>query len=53
MNPPVGVDDVQKLTISAFLAKLMTGADDDLKAKLGALIGQVKELGIDEIGPKG
>ncbi|MEL6180144.1 MAG: hypothetical protein AAFS10_14385, partial [Myxococcota bacterium] len=51
MNPPVGVDDVQKLTISAFLGRLMVDADDGLKAKLMELMGRVKDLGIDEIQP--
>ncbi|MBH23816.1 MAG: hypothetical protein CMH57_04975 [Myxococcales bacterium] len=51
MNPPVGVDDVQKLTISAFLGRLMVDADDNLKAKLMDLMGKVKDLGIDEIKP--
>ena len=42
----VSPDDVQKLTLSAFLADLMRNADAGTKRKLSALVEKAKELGV-------
>ena len=42
----VSADDVQKLTLSAFLADLMRDADGPTKRKLSALVEKAKDLGI-------
>jgi hypothetical protein len=39
-------DDLQKLTLSAFLADLMRNADVGTKKKLTSLVEKAKELGI-------
>lgn len=43
----VSSGDVQKLTLSAFLADLMRGSDDATRRKLASLAGKAKELGLD------
>ena len=49
-RPKLGADDIQKLTISAVLGRLMGSADTDGKAKITELMAKAKELGIDNIG---
>jgi uncharacterized membrane protein YqiK len=47
-RPAVDADAVSKLTVSAVLAKLMLGTDDqDLREKLNALAEKARELGIE------
>jgi hypothetical protein len=41
--------DMRDLTLSAVLGKMLTGADDEKKGKIHALIAQAKELGIDKL----
>jgi uncharacterized membrane protein YqiK len=48
-RPALGSQDVQNLTVSALLAKLATGADEEQKKKLGALAAKARELGLDKI----
>ena len=45
-RPALGSGDIQNLTISALLAKLMAGADAEKKGKLDKLIESARELGL-------
>jgi hypothetical protein len=45
----LGVDSAPSLPLSALLTKLMATADEDKRAKVGALIEQAKKLGIDKL----
>ena len=49
-RPALSPGDIQSLSISGVLGKLMTSADGDMKGKLAALAEKAKELGIDQIG---
>ena len=42
--------DLQRLSVSGLLAKLMVGADDGTKKKLKALMDHAQELGVDQLG---
>lgn len=46
-RPAVGADELQKLTVSGVLAKLMLGADEADKGKLRMLADKARELGLD------
>lgn len=46
-NPKVSTGDIQKLTVSTFLAKMMANGDSDTKEKIEALVAKARELGID------
>ncbi|MFH1811533.1 MAG: hypothetical protein ABIJ09_22530 [Pseudomonadota bacterium] len=48
-EPRLSTDGLQKLTLSALLTRLMTGGDDEARAKVSALIEQAKKLGIDKL----
>jgi uncharacterized membrane protein YqiK len=49
-RPALGTDDLQRLSLSGVLLKLMAGADDEaLKGKLEKLHQRAKELGIDAL----
>lgn len=39
-------EDLKNLTISAVLARMMSGADDGTKSVLGSLLGQAKRMGL-------
>ena len=43
----IDTDDVRNLTLSALLAKLMTGGDDETKAKVSQLAHFAQQLGLD------
>ena len=45
-RPALGSGDIQNLTISALLAKLMAGADGEKRGKLDKLIDTARELGL-------
>jgi uncharacterized membrane protein YqiK len=47
-RPALGSGDVSKLTVSAFLASLMSSAEGAQKTKLGKLIEEAKKLGFGE-----
>jgi uncharacterized membrane protein YqiK len=49
-RPKIGADDVQQLTVSAFLGHLMQDADDTKKSKLNALLKAAQKLGLDDVG---
>lgn len=40
--------DLQSLSVSAFLGKMMMGADGETRQKLQSLVDKAKELGVDE-----
>ena len=46
-HEPVG-EGPAELSVSAFLGKMMMGADGQTKAKLQSLVDKAKELGVDE-----
>ena len=48
-RPALSPGDIQSLTLSGILGKLMTDADPKMKGKLDALMSRAKELGIDAI----
>ena len=49
-SPSVSADNAQKLSLTALLTKLMTGADDEMRNKVTVLMEQAKKLGIDKLG---
>ncbi len=42
--------DVQRLSISGLIGRLMVGADEGTRNKLQALMDQVRDLGVDKLG---
>lgn len=51
-RPALSANDVQSLTISSLLGKLMTSSDKEVRLKLAALAKTAKEMGIDELTAK-
>ena len=49
-RPALTPEQLQQLSISGILTKLMMGADDSTKGKLDMLVAKAKELGIDNLG---
>ena len=49
-RPKLGADQVQQLSVAAFLNHLMRGAGDDDKSKITSLIKAAEKLGIDGLG---
>lgn len=47
-RPAIGAQDVQHLTLAAFLGRLATGAGDDDKEKLDELLKAARSLGLTE-----
>lgn len=45
-------ETAKNLTVSALLAKLMSGADDDARSKIAKLAARAKDLGIDDLGAR-
>jgi hypothetical protein len=45
----VSPDDLQSLTLSALLSKLMLTSDDESKEKLGRILKAAKSFGIDQL----
>jgi hypothetical protein len=45
----VSPDDLQSLTLSALLSKLMLTSDDESKEKLGRILKAAKGFGIDQL----
>jgi uncharacterized membrane protein YqiK len=48
-RPAITGDTLQKLSLSALLARLAMGADGDLANKLGELAASAKKLGVDQV----
>lgn len=51
-RPALSPGEVQNLTISALLGRLMMGADPTIQKKLGSLAARAKELGVDDLGAR-
>ncbi|MEM7583515.1 MAG: flotillin family protein [Acidobacteriota bacterium] len=48
-RPAMSSSDVQSLTVSAILGKVMVGADDERKTKLGQLLEAAERLGLGDV----
>ncbi len=47
-NTNISTKDLQNLSVSAFLGKMMLNADEPMKTKLENLLNKAKELGVDK-----
>lgn len=50
-RPALSADALQKLSLTAFMGQLMSGADKGLKGKLGELMRRAHELGVGDLAP--
>jgi uncharacterized membrane protein YqiK len=51
-SPALSAENAQRLTLTAFLSRLMTDADGPTRSKLQGLLAQAQKLGVHDIKPE-
>ena len=51
-RPALSADSLQKLSLTAFMGQLMSGADKGMKGKLNELLRRAQELGVGDVTPE-